>query len=210
MARLFTSRHDVCMRLNNTICFLDDEPIYITCREGDDYADANDVKYTPMDNLAGRKKTVNVGDERFSYKARPLGYVNHPQLGMIWVSRIPYRQQKAGISFDSLIYTNTGGDVRNMGAMYMLCTAGREMLKNIYPDVDEALERMNKGVNGVAIAFEVGLMRLSPFRSNLHYRGRSVGVFDHQTRRVALFPGPDQSWFQNTIQNLLAGKDIIV
>lgn len=172
---MFDNMDDCRRYLNGSVCFINDEPVYVS---GFDRWSA--VCYNlPL----GDKTTMqDVRDSAFRASKYKLGYVNRANGDVFYTERWPARIQAQGLCAANLAVV-VNGETRMMGrAMFdrdCLRDKGfRDMLCGKYPSIDEARKMLlgNKGARAVAFGPHHAIRRHEQF-SNLYfleYKGRPI------------------------------------
>lgn len=178
MGTAYYDPRSVILRLDRTICFYKGQPVYVEARNATGGLQGDDAHKLDVWDIGQSKKNIQVDyrDTDFSYKAMILGYVNMKD-SATYVTRVPSRIQKQGLCRHSLSYTPNPNytlyNTREMG----------NMLLNIYPSLEEALEFVQHGAKK-ACAFH----RTFAFRAtrplSLEYRGETIAYLEGKYFRL--------------------------
>lgn len=158
----YETHEEITMRLQNTIVLYDKEPVYITRiqaggQEGDDGKEIarvyfRSLPFTGKDGKAEVRKYLS--SRNFDLSPFKMGYFNHKGEAH-YASRAPVRQNKQGLSDNSVSFTDYAGrNSRNMGFATMVASQGFvDMVHNKYPSFKEAGDLLgDKDTSSVAIS----------------------------------------------------------
>lgn len=168
MADPFDSLDDTALYLNNSVCMLEDEPVYVSV------VDRNVARLqflTP--ELAG--KTIRTTAPEFHWSNMQLGYCNLDNKA-VFLRRLPDRRQKVGITSANLQVSTPDGARMEFP---LISTNLRDVLQNRYPSFDEALAfTLSKKQKNCGRAFHrlFCLQRMERGMIGLYFRERLVAV----------------------------------
>lgn len=189
------------MRLHNSYCQFDGVPVFVKV--------PNDILIAEIIDLKTESviTTIDPNDERLDIESLPLGYLDFGS-SAAFAARLPYRQQKQGISSDNTrvhyerwLISNRHAD--HFGAVNFM-TAGK-LFRNEYREFEDARRRIDTG-NAEAIPFhrKLCLVTSKEKKSNLsciRYAGKTMG-FLFKGRKTALIS--DQ--FSDPVFRILLSK----
>jgi len=146
----------------------------------------------PLDNIDDDKAAfiINANDEDLDISSVPLGYVN-TENDAVFVSRVPVRRQKQGVSTDNTVVNYHGvGNAHNDGLFgfhlkYLIAT-----IEGHYPSVEDALAEVLKDKRGRAFHRYFAFGKQDRYIL-LHQEGQAIGIRlrDADRPTVRLFPG---------------------
>lgn len=184
MGQGYFAKQDVIMRLDNTVCMYDGEPVVVRVNPEDptDKVDIFDLKSYSDKNKKRIKRTVEYTDNTFVYKAFPLGYAFVDDRYALYINRTPSRQQSQGLS--QYVLSAIGKETYiTVAAPYMY-----NCIKGIYPTVQEAV-KMVTSCQAESVPFDrkfaVGQVRRGVV--SLLCRGRDVGLLINSTENNPKF-----------------------
>lgn len=192
MAEPFLTVDDARMKLDSTICSYKGKPYWVTVRDFDE------VSISPLDH--GRAKRIQISDDDFSYAALPLGYMNYGH-DVYYLSRLPARQNKAGLSQGNVVT-----DPFLRGDNYFGQNCMGDCIMGLHPPLKVALVTLENPVQqGVAIHRHVALKKLDKYRLGLFYRTRLIATSDGINALFTLVRSQDTSFMLRILRNLDLG-----
>lgn len=197
MARPFDSKEDERMRLDQTICTWQGEPVYI---ETDLDMMLGDLR---AKRLGGRKwYEIKTEADDFSYAAPRLGYYEHEADSVYWMYRHGRRQYKAGLPIERGLLARPPHKEEFVPPAFLLLTkAMKDCIVGLDRSIEEALEVMKEGKRPSAVINrEFALVKRDQRFLELHYCGRACGhVVGNQPR---LWDAPDASFVGMAMQKI--------
>lgn len=199
----YHSMQDRNQRLHQTVCFYNNEPVYVYCGdpwEGGAYL-TEEVGIIPLAKAKPSKmqkadlKVVKYTEDAFCAKARPLGFVTHDN-GVSYVVREHMQQWKQGICAGTI--SNGGPDRLANG--WQFSQGFVDCLKGVYPSFNEAFEVANKGK---ACAFD-RMLALKPGGMDqllLYFRGKAVGSIEKRSRTASLTGGKETIFIRELLKD---------
>lgn len=194
MGLKFANEEKKQLRLHNTVCVYDGEPVYVSTRPpsyGDTPLQPNEVyiKYlipsakvekpagaTSLGAVIAKAKgswfKVDYTLDAFKYFGIELGYMNHSGFPY-YLSRDPAREQQAGLSPSNVSFPV------GLDKFYLTSTAefGR-CVRGDHPSFEEAVKAVEELDDGDGVAFDrnLALIKLDSKRLMLEHKGKSVGI----------------------------------
>jgi len=187
MARDYETKHDMDLRLDRTICFYKDEPVYVVCDRH---------QYPTVDIYDLRKGTyskpiASVDHRSDSLSDRPpkLGYCDLGKTGdSVYLKRVPSRIQSQGLTMQSIStipHTHLSSDTFFSRRMYN-CIMG------VHAGFDWAIREITHGIRtAVSIHRDMAIDRIDSRRLGLMYKARLVGMVNADTRKIDWFTDKD-------------------
>lgn len=185
------------MRLNGTICMYGDKPVYV--RTDDDRQEKDTIFAWPLGHTGehGKRFSVKVSDEAFSYMAPTLGYIDWMD-NVYYLSRAPIRQNHAGLPRD---YITTNPPIR--GNDYFYSKNMERCILGKHPKYTTAFNRVLSGkAKGVPFHRHFAVASYDGIRIGIFHRTRLVGVYDNYTESFNLLPTPDLSFIRKMLEKL--------
>lgn len=140
MAQAFESQRDVQRRLDDTICFYKNKPVWCAYVGGNMF---QLFSFTPKGGANDAlEQHVDYTDPDFSYTIPTIGYVNSDKRAR-YLKRVPLRNQRYGLPIDALRWSdqqNLADRNSIVGNDYVA-----KMLMNDYPSLEEAMRLVSKG-----------------------------------------------------------------
>lgn len=132
----FESQADLVQKLDGTICYHKDVPVYVRA-----YNDGikNEAVITPL-NDKFFTYDIDVTDDSFRNGPYRLGYLNYDDQ-CLFVQRRPQRQYKFGLAAKALSFKKPKGGVK---LAHLFPWSLDRMLRGSYPSIDEALKYMRE------------------------------------------------------------------
>jgi hypothetical protein len=171
----FDNLNDVNSKFINTICYHEDEPVFVKATfHGDD----DPKKFIlSVAKYGEESKLVEVHDPAFRYRDYNLGYCNHGTA--TWWYRRPSRQYQQGLKPEQVrFYTETGyGQPKSNFGFIKPYIA---MLRNQYMSLEEAKKLTRDGkANVAAWNRDFALQWIAPDNMyHLEYRGSRIGALN--------------------------------
>ncbi len=178
MAEKIGDRHDIGMRLNETLCRYDGDAV---CVYTNAYLDDDTIDVTFLKD-GSIKKGIKISDKKFDYSSPKVGYIqSNKNCG--FMTRAPIRSQKQGLSKGNIYYNN--GRISNQ---MFLSGSMHNMIVGEYPTYLRAIKKIIKGgYNGVAISRSFAIF-LGKGCLELEYRGKRIAMcYDYKDRTVPTF-----------------------
>lgn len=199
MAEPYWSREDVRMRLNRTICMHKGVPVYVTVDEHGP-SEGNMVETWPLGSSKG-PTYVDYTDDNFEYKAPPLGYAFWKGRAH-YISRLPERRQRQGLTVDSLVIEPPLPDGRR-GDLFR-SKAVVECITGKHRSVSDALIMVERGdAESVPIHRQVAIGWVDTNRTlGLFYRLRLIGIRNNTIDRFELIQAPDTSFYERILNRI--------
>lgn len=192
---------DARMRLHNSYCQFDGIPVFVKI--------PSDTLVAEIYDLVKEQciASIDPNDERLDVESLPLGYLDYGGSAG-FASRLPYRQQKQGISSDNTRVSQERWLLRNRHTHHFgdinWSVAGK-MFRNEYREFDHA-RRLIETTSAEAVPFhrKLCLVTSKEKRSNLssiRYAGKTMG-FLFKGRKAALI----SEQFSDPIFRILLSK----
>ncbi len=170
---------DVMKRLHGTICIYNGRPVYVRAHIDPKTGGYSDklVVISEMQNYDryGRRDAkptvIDYTADTFSYKAFPLGYINHMG-NAYYTSRVPYRYQYYGLNPDCIAWDPHPGDTYAT----MFSTSFSDMIARNYPPMDDAEARVIAGERAIAVTPDIAFARVKGKVMNLLFKGKVIGI----------------------------------
>lgn len=174
---------DVRNRLNNTVAFYRNRPVYLMAAER-----GRDLEVQVMDLLEGNPLgRVHSSDEELDVQAKPMGYMNTADNRVLYATRMPSRRAIQCLSPHTLVMFEIDGALsgRVRGDEYRTQNFGK-MLLNDYPSLADALATIDVGnSNSIAFGRKLALKRHG-LLIRLYYFTHCVGVYNKQRSAFAV------------------------
>ena len=188
MGEAYLNQDDARMRLGGSICRWKGEPVFVNIDGEDGRSDSVVISF--FDGSGRREKRVRYTSKYFDYGAFPLGYMNTQEVGCIYLSRMPMRRQKQGLTYNNTIFLQSGMNaVRN----YFPSVELYKCIMGDYPSFHAAQKSMIDGIVGVAVDREIGFNKQDDNVYGMYYRGRLVGHYMPSNRTTTLLDTPSTS-----------------
>lgn len=136
-------------------------------------------------------KVLDLRDEAFNFKPVNTGYVNI-QGYSFFVTRMPHRQWKQGLSIDNvnIRYNHPYNDNGRFQNAYnrvkeLTCKPLYNTIKNIYPSLEQVVESFEDNVVEGAFDRQFAVNNLGW----LFYKGEQSGLVDLKTLKITFNPG---------------------
>lgn len=183
----YLNYQDAMMRLNDTICLYEGEPVYVVM-SGNDQTEAVIRFY---DGTSRRSKVINYTDDKFTYHPIRLGYMNIGK-NTFYLTRSPVRRQKQGLSQDNIVnQSNT-----RISSRWFPSKGLTHCIQGKYPSLKDALKLLNdRKTKGVAVDRDIALKLADTSTITIYFKERTVGLFDLQKRSV--------SWSENEMTSII-------
>ena len=189
MGDAYLNRDDARMRLHETICMWDGEPVYVTFPSSDVAKGEQYVMLSHFDGSEKRDRQVRYTSRKFSYEAFPLGFMNTASAGCFFLARMPTRRQKQGLAANSIKYFP---NIPRPGT-YFIRAEMYNCIMGVYPSFHQAQKHMTEGTRGVAVERQLGFNKQDNDVYSLLFRTRVVGTYVPSRRKVQLLPTPSTS-----------------
>lgn len=143
---------------------------------------------TSCDGL-GKSTLCRLTDAEWEIRAPSLGFVNH-EGGVVYLSRLPKRIMKAGVSFDAIAMDVVENakmvDLSHLIHMVRRLQCNLEMaFNNLYPSLQMAIAMVRSTATAVAYDRQFAVH----YSGKISYRGRTaVGVCDFATGQITYSP----------------------
>jgi hypothetical protein len=154
----YETAEEIRFRLENTIVLYEGLPVFITkTRRGDELVDDKDISrvyFQKMPFKRGQKEERRyLSSKKFDLKPFPMGYFNSEGKAL-YASRRPVRQNKQGLSANTLIIDDDGRQRGGFGFEDIIRDQGFcDMILGVYPSFKDAGDIIDKdGCNSVAIS----------------------------------------------------------
>lgn len=127
----YADRHDVEMRLNDSVILVDGEPCHV-------YGTSGDINLHCTNMETGKEFIVDYRtSNKIDLTPTPLGFVNRGP-GCSYVARVPTRKNKQGLSLNNMVSTN-----RPCADLIRSKELSR-CIKGIYPSLEEVITSVTK------------------------------------------------------------------
>lgn len=151
--------------------------------------------------------TIDANDPELDVTSPPLGYVQYPKWnGCVFMSRIPFRRQKQGVSHDSVSVYNVWDMREMMGSrVYFHTEFFLSNLNGVFPTYDGVLASIHKSKEtDIARAFDRSFCILykKDKETLLQYNGTNIGTIDISSKLVTLYPEHNHSVFTMRLAEL--------
>jgi hypothetical protein len=139
----YETQEEVKFRLENTVVMYDGEPVYITSVANVEAEDKAEIARVFFQTLPynPRNKSVRkyLSSKKFDLAPFKMGYMNHGGEA-IFVSRIPIRQNRQGLSQGATLFKDIRGrNAENINFSHMIQSPGFvEMVQGKYPSFKDA------------------------------------------------------------------------
>lgn len=169
---------DARMRLHNSYCTFDGIPVFVQCPT--DSLQVSVINLKTGESIA----MVDANDERLDVESLPLGYVYGMGPVCGFAARLPYRQQKQGVSADNtrVHWERWGPSGRGSDSLGSVPhTAVWDMFRGHYVDFEAARKQIDMG-RVESIPFHRKLALVAPrdkkgLICSLRYAGSTMGFF---------------------------------
>lgn len=142
MAKAFLSIRDCNMRIDQTICSYEGQPVWVRVYDVDPL---NVVRIAPPSSWENARsyRITKVEDPAFSLTPVDLGYVNltTPFSRCVYTYRNSQRRPRQGLSIDNINIVNRPEDVNSAGLM--TCPGFADMWSNKYPSLSECVSAVS-------------------------------------------------------------------
>lgn len=190
MGREYYSVEDKMRRLHNTICLYKGEPIFVSANE----YHGNTVGIQALAAPTSKQAVVEYTEEDFDYKSFCLGYMNFSSHA-VYLSRRPDRQNRQGLSFDTMHQDPYIYHPRD----FMRTQALVDCMKGVYPTIEQAIENvMVVGWNSSAFARRLAIESKGGNVLLVH-RGRPIAQKKYGTFEFMLMPTGDYSYLKDML-----------
>lgn len=191
MARGFLTKEDLNMRLDSTICMYQDAPVYV--RTDLESADPNAIVIYEMGKLNRYYKKILVTSDEFSLAPLPLGYINLNE-NCCYVSRIPERRQKQGLSSQNLHISNR----YDVGSQWWTTKDFGNMVLGVYPTQRTAFNRVTNSDDEnswAACAFHRNFCykKMDGNVIGMLYKERLIALYNDKSERFELIQSTETS-----------------
>jgi len=166
---------DLENNLDRTICRYAGVPVIVSCEGG------NNLILYRLDNAAGDPfARIKSTDDDFDISTPPLGYAQWNQESVIYVSRLPVRKWKQGLSLENtkaVALPRGNADPQNVPFDFRH-KAISNMMQSIYPDFKSVLKQLKKADLPIEIAVSnnCALKKIITRRTvNVYYKNELVG-----------------------------------
>jgi hypothetical protein len=187
MARDYETKHDMDLRLDRTICFYNDEPVYVACdRHQYPTVDIYDLR---KGNYSKPIASIDHRSDLFSDRPPKLGYCDLGKTGdSAYLKRFPSRIQSQGLTIQSICtvpHVYFSSDTFFSQRMYN-CIMG------VHAGFDWAIREINRGARAaVSIHRHMAVERIDSRRLGLMYKARLVGIINSDTSAIDWFNDKD-------------------
>lgn len=180
MGKAYFNRTDARMRINGTICMYDGTPMYVMT---DGVEDDLSVSIMPPEDCfkhpkQQRRKTVKYTDDKFVYKSPGLGYVFFGG-SAYYVSRIPDRKQRQGLSYEVIFVKKTPAALSIANDSILYSEAMTKSMIGSFPSLKEAIDLVISGeAESVPISRAIAIRKVARSTIALDYRTKFIGTRD--------------------------------
>lgn len=172
MAQDYLNAQDIQLRLGNSICFLDDKPVYVTAYVRGEQETYPYVYCFTLGDLRGKPTKIDHRDERFSDRAPQLGYM-HLNNTAYYLKRGPYRYQNQGLREENIIVCGVEGRMHD----FLTSKSMEDCILGNHTTMDMALIELNiNRERSISIHRHVAVSKIDNKNIGLHYRGRLVAI----------------------------------
>lgn len=220
MAEKYNSVDDKIRRLHNSICLYDNKPVYVQARNVYDNKGSlitlgeEEVLLNPLGEFPHIEKMadsyftkVKYTDDRFCYRAFPLGYVNYKGHA-VYVERTPSQQQTQGLTTNQLVVSEDAARSFNLSAM-IRSSAMIDCILGIYPTIKEAeLLLSDGGVSSIAFDRNFSLKKISSGLTFLNYQDTIVGMYSKVDSTYKIVPRRASRLVSNAL-NILGVNHVV-
>jgi hypothetical protein len=155
----YETQEEITFRLTNSIVTYDGKPVYISRVSYPEAEDGKEIARVyfyeiPHKNGGAREVRKFLSSRKFDLATPRMGYMNH-QRQAVYVSRRPVRQQRQGLTNDTLVTVGPDGrGVEGVNLNNLVNAQGfADMFANKYPSFDEAGDLLNDGLtSSVAVS----------------------------------------------------------
>lgn len=181
MGKEYYSKEDAAMRLHGTICMYDGSPVYVDATSPGSTDPGKVFIYHLGDAIKLGKgyKVVDYRDDKFVYKSPPLGYMFYENKAR-YVSRIPDRKQRQGLSVD-VVRVNPYPEYNDS---HFTSQAMSDCILGKYHTLTQAESLVNNGVHSVPISRRLAIVRERRGVTALAFRGRTIGYKEGDSYRL--------------------------
>lgn len=187
MVERVTSRHDVELRLHNTFVLYEGRVYYamLGC-DGGATVDLRDPREVQVLNLS----SIDANSSKIDVNNFNLGYMNYGS-STYFVERVPYRQQKQGLTRGQLAVYGAGlRENQGCGSNLFHSQGMVDMLQNVYRPADVCLTTVLSSVDaargGVAVSTDFCFRMVGKKDIDVLYKQNNVGILDRATGVVKL------------------------
>jgi hypothetical protein len=186
------------MRLSGTVVLYDGKPVYI--REVGALRDAAEGKNGDIYRVYIKELPIKSGDDRdyerkfisskkFDLAPFPMGFMNHEGKA-VYLSRAPRRQQKQGLSEQTLSCYNVGEAAAGNVLRFANLTSNQafvDCVMNKYPTVQEATRMVEQGADSAAFSrcFAIARDKSLPELIYLYHKNDKVGFIMDGTLKLS-------------------------
>ena len=189
MAIGYLSQEDTYRKLNGTVCFIKNEPVFVQVNRN---FPTNTIHWTLFSEYikkmrADIDKTILVTDKEFSVVSPRLGYVNIDNTTEYAV-RMSMRTSAQGLMYKNI---NTSGMTRSQARENLFYSMGFiKMLKNEYPSFNEALTQVvERSRKSCAFSKDYAVSRIDPHNVGLYFKNkRLLAYLDPKTNVFQAMP----------------------
>lgn len=189
---------DLSARLDGTILRYNGEPVQ--CHAVGESLELNDIV------TGSHRFTIEPDDFLLDISSVPLGYMNSARYqSAVYLKRQPFRRYKQGVVLDLLtaIPLATKAGMFGVSTGHLRCVGFVNSIKNIFPDKDTAIDRLQKGaVKSIAISREVAFLR-DGSTINVFIKEIPVGVYSNGVVTVPKETDNIPSWIIISVLNEL-------
>lgn len=183
---MYPNREEAERRLADTVVVHGGRPFYIAELRG--RGPNGIIAVGNYANDAGNRIQININDAAFNkFRTPKLGYFNYfeDNKNCAYVSRVPARNQRQGMSGNNLSIIKTGEYqvIENRWHTWIASDGFSEMISGQYPSLEEVVEAISPGCT-IAIDNEYAVSADSLKRLTLWWRKKAIG--DVNVERVLL------------------------
>lgn len=200
----FATAADVRMRLHDTFLRYKNNHYY-ALHPGPEDRTINLI----LNDIVTKKPviTIDANDPELDVTSPPLGYVQYPKWNdCVFISRIPFRRQKQGVSHDSVsVYSVWDMRERMHSRDYFHTEFFLSNLSGVFPTYGGVLASINKSKETkIARAFDRSfcILHNKEKETLLQYNCTNIGVIDTTTKLVTLYPEHNHSVFTMKLAEL--------
>lgn len=195
----FLSARDARMRLNDTIGLYKGKPVLIKVNQDDP---VNTITLTPLQQSQGYVK-IKCTDPHLELHQFNMGYANTNRGAQFW-SRMPARIQRQGITSE-----NTFCDGERVSIRALLSKTFSDMLMNVYPSYDEALENVTNGQRtSMAFSNEFCITALDEHNLVMYHNCRMIVMYSFSKKTWQFVSSTEQ--MESFYRDALAKKGVLM
>ena len=190
MGKEFFNKADARMRINGTICMYDGRAVYVEVDEN--VPDKEAVKICALADVykhpsKRKQESVKYTDDKFVYKSPLLGYMQHGEHAY-YVTRIPDRKQRQGLSYEICTYKRHDG-APSLGMDTVLYSQGMaDCIEGRYLNLKEAINKLiDHGFKTVPIHRHIAVGVVGGRTIALYYRTKFIGTKNTSDTHFKLF-----------------------